>query len=192
MGPVVASRRCADFPHAVDAHIDGRIESQRHFGIGQVIVDGPGNADAWNAHFTQAFRAGKAAVPADYDQAVNFHGAQGPHSELPVFELPEFVATGRPQIGSCLVRDIQNGFQMQLLQVVPDVGALSQQSVISAFDADQRNPVQGSTSGDGIDGCVHAGAVAAAGQDADFSHHSGFAPFPPAYPEMLRISFETV
>ena len=125
-GTVMAAGCSADLADCVHTHVHSRIKTQGHFGVGQVIVDRARNADTGHSHPAQFQRTVKAPVAADDHQAVDFHVLQRLHREFTVFRLAELIAPGRPQISARFVCDIQNGFQVQFLQIVPDIGAFAQ------------------------------------------------------------------
>ena len=160
----------ADLADGVHTDVHRRIIAQGHFRVGQVVIDGSGNADAGHAEIAQGLGAAETAVSADDHQAVDLHALQGFDGFLLKLLFLELQAAGRAQIGARLVRDIQHQFQRQLLHVVLQVGAFTEQAVVTALYADQRNAVHRRAARDAHHGRVHARAVPAGSKYADLSH----------------------
>jgi len=73
------------------------------------------------------------------------------------------------QKSTALVRNIQDCFQVQGGNVVLGIFTEAQQAIIAALDAHKLNIVRSCAAGHADYSRIHAGAVAAAGQNADLS-----------------------
>ena len=177
VGTVMAAAGGADGAHGLHAHVYRGIIAQRSLGVAQVVVDGAGDAHAGNAQLAQVHSAGEAAVAADDDQRVNAQLAQVFCGLPPYFGLLEFHAAGSAQEGAALIGNIQHRFQIKGANIVLGILAQAQQAVIAALDAHELDAVHSGAAGDAHDGCVHSGAVAAAGQDTNLPDHIAQSPY---------------
>ena len=153
----------ADGPDGIHTDVHSRVEPQRHLRVAEVVVDGGRNADAGDAQRAEPLRALEASVSSQNNQSVDLHIGKRPYRQLLIIGIQELQTAGRAQVSARLVGYIQNRVQMQFLQVVLYIRAFSQQTVVAPLDSDQRDPVHVGAAGDGRNGRVHAGAVAAAG-----------------------------
>ena len=171
MRAVVGTAGGADGADGFGADLHSRLVAQRHLGVGKVVVNRAGDADAGDAQLAQTHCALEGAVAADDNQAVDFHRLQRLHGDFAPLGVFELLAARGAQISAGLVGNIQHGVQIQLLQVILDAGGLAQQTVVAVLDANQGHTISRSTAGNGHNGCIHARRIAAGSQDADFSHH---------------------
>ena len=162
------SGQITNIAHGVHADVDGGIVAQRHAGIGQVVIDGAGNAHARHAVMAQRLRAVEAAVAADDDQTAHVHILQDLGGFLLHLGLLELQAARGAQLRTGQVGDIQRVFQRQLDEIL--IGILAQQAVEAAVHADQGHAQHGRAARDGGYRRIHSRAVSAAGQHCDFSH----------------------
>ena len=164
---VVGAAGGADGADGFHAGVDGAVVAQRHFGVGQVVVDRAGNADAGDAEVAQRLRTLEGAVAADDDDALDAHVADVLGGLLLHLRPQELEAARGAQVGAGLVGDVQNGVKVQFGHaVLLDV----ERAVVAALDAHQGHAVVARSLGYGHDGCIHARGVAAGGQNANSTH----------------------
>ena len=168
-GAVVAAAGGSNGAHGLHTYIDGGIIAQRGLGIAQVVVDGAGNTHAGDAQLAQVHGAVEAAVAADDHQRIDANLAQIVGTLALHFGFFEFIAACGTQKSTALVRNIQDCFQVQSGDVVLGIFTEAQQAIIAALDAHKLNIVRSCAAGHADYSRIHAGAVAAAGQNADLS-----------------------
>ena len=160
----------ADGADIVDAGVDGGVIAQRHLGIGQVVVDGAGDAHAGDAQLTQTHRAVIRAVAADDDDALDAHFADVVGRVYAHFGAQEVETPRGAQIRARLVGDIQNGIQIQFDHVILDVVALAERAVVAALDADEGHAIVARGFRNRHDGGVHARRISAGSQNTNTTH----------------------
>ena len=125
-----------------------------------------------------SLRSGADSGPAIEDVKRNNQALQAQRAHvvkrlLAVFLEQEFLAAGGHQKGAAAVNDAADAAAGEDFVVVHVVLVLHQQAVVAALEAHNGHIQVGGGTHHGADGRVHAGRVAAAGQNAD-SFHGNF------------------
>ena len=152
----------ADLVDCVEGGVDRGVEADGVVGAVEVVVDGAGDADALDAVLEDEFvEAVERAVPADDDEAVDVAFLDGLVRLLSSFRGEEAWAACGLDDGAAVFDDVADGGGGEWFHVVVD------EAFVAAFDAvDGVSEIQRGAD-DGAQGCVHAGGVAAAGEDTD-------------------------
>ena len=130
-------------------------------GAGNIVVDGAGQADHRDAAVCQLTGAAVRTVAADDHQRVNAQlTALGCALILALFGLELKAACG-VEDGAAGRDDVRNTAQVHFEALAV------QQTVIAALDADHAEALVQAGTDHGTDSCVHAGGVAAAGENTD-------------------------
>ena len=130
-------------------------------GAGNIVVDGAGQADHRDAAVCQLTGAAVRTVAADDHQRVNAQlTALGCAFILALFGLELKAACG-VEDGAAGRDDVRDTAQVHFEALAV------QQTVIAALDADHAEALVQAGTDHGTDSCVHAGGVAAAGENTD-------------------------
>ena len=154
-----------DLVDALDDRVERGVEADRVVGGSDVVIDGAGKADAVDAHLRELLRAHVGAVAPDDDEALDaalvedFHGLS---ADRLLLELRE---AGGAEDRAPAVDDVGHRLPFEPLDPPLDEAA------VAVVDAVHLEPVGKARPHHGADGAVHAGRVAARGQDADSLDH---------------------
>ena len=180
---LVRLHRVAQLIDALDGGVGRRVKADAVMRAGNIIVDRRGQADHGDAVFGERQRAAERSVAADGDDTVQSKQLAGVHGLLLSLGRHEFLAARGVEDRAAAVDDVRDALFVQTHDVAVD------ESVPAAPDADHLDAEMKRRAHDAADRRIHAGRVAAAGQNADpadgflcFCHeaHLTFCRLPPA------------
>ena len=150
--------------HHLHAGIHGRIKADGILTAGNIVVNGPRNADTGQPTTGQILSAAEGAVATDDHHAVDPHFPTVGDGLLHALLRAEFRAAGRIQHGTAAVDDIRNTAQIHGLDIPID------QAVISTVNAKRLHALAQGRAHHGTNGGIHAGGIPSAGQNCNFTY----------------------
>lgn len=166
--PAVGGSGGFDHIHQVDDGVEGGVHADTHVGSVDVVINGAGQANDGVAKLVEFQRAGEGAVTADDHECVNFFLAQDTHGFALAFFFVKAHAACAGEESAGLT-----GFSADFEGAKADELAVKD-ALVAVFDTYDFQAAGESSAGDGTDGRVHAGGVAAGGEDADAFEHTEF------------------
>ena len=160
----------AQFINGVDGRVAGGVKADGVVGAGNIVINGACDADAGHAQPGQLLCAAERAVAAAADQAVNAQKTAVVCRTLAVLRVKHLLAAGGIKHGAALHEQTVHIPGGQHAEIVAD------QSGVTVENAKYFNVIGDAHAGNGADDRIHAGGIAAAGQNADaanfllFSH----------------------
>ena len=166
---------------ALNGGVAGGVKADGVVGTADVIVNGGGNAHNLQIHAFfgcltgQGQRTAERTVAADGYDAVQSQQLAGGKRFGAAFSVHKFLAAGGVEHGAALVDDMTDAGGVHGKKIAVD------QAAPAAADTHAVHAVVHGGTHNGAHGCVHAGGVTAAGQNADASYfflHSAIALLP--------------
>ena len=156
--------------NGLDSGIGRRVVTDGIIGADNVVVNRGRNADDRNALLRKFYQTPERAVAANGNNAVQPKQLAGSGSFFLPLKRAEFIAARRVEHRTAAIDDMRDIAVFQNCKIAVD------QTVIAAADADAFDSHVGARTHDRADGCIHAGGIAAGGQNTDSFHcicHTG-------------------
>ena len=163
-GPLVGLHGVGQLVDALDGRVGGGVKADGVVGAADVVVDGGGHAHGVDPRGAELLGAPEGAVAADGDDAVDARVLAGADRLLDALVRGELLAAGGVEDGAAPVGKAVDGTGVHLEGVPLD------EAVVAPVDTHGGNALLKTGADRGADGRVHAGRVAAAGQDTDTSY----------------------
>ncbi len=158
----------ADFVDAFHDGVQRRVVAYGCISPVEVVVDCAREADYGEVELVgENARARQGTVAADYYEGVDFVASDDVVGQLAAFRRLEFLAAGSLQDCAALLDYVRHVLRLEVNDFISDEAA------VAAVDALDLKASEDCRAGDGADGSIHSGGVAAGGQNAyalDFCH----------------------